>query len=44
LQVRLDLRPAGDDPWTGPRQVVDPPMSYCPAPDAGLGLRVGRIE
>jgi hypothetical protein len=31
-------------PGTGPRQVVHPPMGYCPAPDAGLGLQVGRIE
>lgn len=31
-------------PGTGPRQVVRYPMEYCPAPRAGLGLRVGRIE
>jgi hypothetical protein len=31
-------------PGAGLRRVVRHPMSYCPAPDAGLGLRVGRIE
>lgn len=31
-------------PGSGPRRVVRYPMEYCPAPDAGLGLRVGRIE
>jgi hypothetical protein len=31
-------------PGTGPRQVVRSPMGYCPAPGAGLGLMVGRIE
>jgi hypothetical protein len=31
-------------PGAGFRRVVRYPMGYCPAPDAGLGLRVGRIE
>jgi hypothetical protein len=31
-------------PGAGLRRVVRYPMGYCPAPDAGLGLRVGRIE
>lgn len=31
-------------PGTGSRRVVPYPMGYCPAPRAGLGLRVGRIE
>jgi Protein of unknown function (DUF4232) len=31
-------------PGTGPRRFVPTPMGYCPAPNAGLGLRVGRIE
>jgi hypothetical protein len=31
-------------PGTGPAQVVPLPMSYCPPPQGGLGLRVGRIE
>jgi hypothetical protein len=31
-------------PGIGPRQVVPYPLEYCPAPRAGLGLQVGRIE
>jgi hypothetical protein len=31
-------------PGTGPTQVVRLPMSYCPPPRGGLGLRAGRIE
>lgn len=31
-------------PGAGPTQVVPLPMSYCPPPKGGLGLRVGRIE
>jgi hypothetical protein len=31
-------------PGTGLTQFVRLPMSYCPAPRGGLGLRVGRIE
>jgi Protein of unknown function (DUF4232) len=31
-------------PGTGPTQVVPLPLSYCPSPRGGLGLRVGRIE
>jgi hypothetical protein len=29
---------------TGPTRVVRPPIGYCPKPDAGLNLRVSRIE
>lgn len=31
-------------PGTGRTQVVPLPLSYCPSPRGGLGLRVGRIE
>lgn len=31
-------------PGTGPTQFVPLPMSYCPSPRGGLGLRVGRVE
>lgn len=31
-------------PAAGPTQFVPLPMSYCPAPRGGLGLKVGRIE
>jgi hypothetical protein len=31
-------------PGAGARNLVAATMEYCPAPDAGLGLRVGRIE
>jgi hypothetical protein len=31
-------------PGTGFRKFMRRPMGYCPAPESGLGLRVGRIE
>jgi hypothetical protein len=31
-------------PGTGLRKFMSRPMGYCPAPESGLALRVGRIE